>query len=110
MTAYPPTMKLMTRYLSTQYPNKNSANQCKDKKGDRSGKKEDNSKSEDKDSNTAGTEVAHVGNTTPHEESTASSGGASIGAHILEANEQLSRPILSVEDILGAHSMGDDDF
>ena len=39
MTAYPSTIKLKIRYLSPQYPNKNSANQRDGKKGDRSRKK-----------------------------------------------------------------------
>ena len=110
MTLYPPTIKLMARYLSTQYPNKNSANQRNDKKGDRSVKKGNDPKFEDKNSNTAGSTDIHVGDTTPPEESTASSRGASIGAHILEAIEQSSRSTRFVEDIFGAHFMGDDDF
>ena len=110
MTSYLPTIKSMARYISTQYPNKNSANQRKGKKRDRSGKKGDDPKSEDKDSNTAGAAGVHVGDTTPHEMSTVSSGGACIGAHVLEANEQLSHPSCSVEEILGAHPMGDDNF
>ena len=64
---YPPTIESIAIYLSIQYPNKNSANQCKDNKGNGSGKKEDDPKSEDKDSNTAGTAGAHVGDTTPPE-------------------------------------------
>ena len=43
-----------------------------------------NPKSEDKDSNTGGTAGAHDARTT--EESTAPSGEASIGAHVLETN------------------------
>ena len=46
MAAYLPTIKSMARYLLTHYPNKNSTNQCNDTKGDRSGKKGDNLKSE----------------------------------------------------------------
>ena len=57
----------MVRYLSTQYPNKNSANQCQGKKGDTSGKKGDDQKSENKDNNTAGSAGAHVGDTAPPE-------------------------------------------
>ena len=41
------------------------------------------------------------------EDSTASSRGASIGSHILEAKEQSSQPTRSVKDILGAHPIGD---
>ena len=109
MTTLPPTIELMARYLSTQYPNKNSTNQHKDKKGDRN-KKGDDLKPEDKDSNFAGTTGAHVGDTTPHKESNVSSGGTSIGAYVLEAHEQVSRPTYSVEEILGAHLIRDDDF
>ena len=67
-------------------------------------------KSENKDNNTGGTAGAHVGNTTPPKESTAHSGGASIGAQVLETNEISSRPSRTAENILGAHLMGDDDF
>ena len=89
----------MARYLSTQYPNKNSA---------RNRKKGDDWKSEDKDINTTGTVGAHIGDTTPPEEFTAPSRGASIGAHVFEPTEQSSRITRTVEDILGAHPMGDD--
>ena len=80
MTAYPPTIESMARYLSTQYPNKYSANQREGKKGNRNGKKGDDPKYEDKDSNTTGTAGAQVEDTPlPPEESTAPSRGASIG-------------------------------
>ena len=58
----------------------------------------------------AGTTGAHVGDTTPNEESTAPSVGTSIGAHVLETNEMLSHPSRTIEEISGAHPMGDDDF
>ena len=48
------------------------------KKGNRNGKKGDDQKSEDKESNTAGTTGAHVEDTPPSEESTAPSGEPSI--------------------------------
>ena len=73
-------------------------------------KKGDGPKSEDKDSNTSGTAGAHVEGTTTPEESTTLSRGASISTHVLEANEQSSRPSRTVEKILGAHLMSDDDF
>ena len=110
MTAYPSTIELMARYLSTQYPNKNFTNEHNDKKGDRSGKKGDDLKSEDKDSNTGGTSGAHVGDTISAEESTTPSGGASTDSHVLEANKMLPRRSRTVKDILRAHPMGDDDF
>ena len=87
MIAYPPTNEAMARYLSTQYPKKNSVNQREGKKGDRNRKKVDNLGIEDKDSNTAGTLGAHIGDTTPPEDSTASSGGDSVGAQVLESNK-----------------------
>ena len=37
-----------------------------------------------------------------------SSGEASIGAHVLEINEQLSCQSHTMEEILGAHSINDD--
>ena len=76
--------------MSTQYPSKNSADQQKGKKGDRNKKKGDDPKSKDKDNNTTGTAGAHIGNNTTPEDSNASNGGASIGAHVSEATEQLS--------------------
>ena len=66
-------------------------------KWDINGKKGDNPKPEDKDSNMVGTAGAHVGYTTPHKESITSSGGASIDTHVLEAIEQLSRPTHFIE-------------
>ena len=57
-----------------------------------------------------GTAGVHIEDTTTPEESTTPSRGASIGNHILETNEQLSRPSRSVEKILGPNPMSDDDF
>ena len=75
----------MARYLSTQYPNNKPTNQRAGKKGDK--RKEDDSKSKDKDSNTGGTAGAHVEDTTTNEGTTAPSGEASLGAHVLETNQ-----------------------
>ena len=108
ITAYPPTIKVMARYLSSQYPNKNSAPQREGKKEDRNRKKGDDPKAGDKDNNTTGTAGAHDWDTTTPEDSNASSGGASKGAHVLEATGQLSQPTRSVEEILGTHPIGDD--
>ena len=80
------------------------------KKRDRSGKKGDDPKPEDKYSNMAGTTGAHLGDTISHGESTTPNRGASIGVHVLEANGQLFRPTRSVEEILGSHPMGVDNF
>ena len=85
-TVYPPTIKVMARYMSTQYPNKNSFHQHKDKEGIETERRND-PKSEDKDNNTTSTAGAHVGDTTTPEDSNASSGGTSIGAHVSEATE-----------------------
>ena len=41
------------------------------------------------------------------EDSTDPSSGSSIGAHILKATKQPSRPTQSIEDLLGAHSIDD---
>ena len=109
MTTYSSTIEGMTRYLSTQYPNKNSANQCNGKKGDIQVKKGDDLKCEDTDSKTGGTAGANVEDTALPKKSTAPSRGASLGAHVLEANELLSCPSRTVEEILGAHFMGIDD-
>ena len=107
-TAYPPNIEGMARYLSTKYPNNKPTNQRNGKKGDTN--KEDDPKSEDKDSNTGNIAGAHVGDTTTTEESTAPSGGVSIGAHVLETNKQPSCPLYTVEVILGAHPKNDDSF
>ena len=72
-------------------------------------KKGDDSKSEDKDSNTGSTAGAHVEDTTTTEESTAPSRAPSIGAHVSETNVQLFRSPRTMEEILGAHLMNDDD-
>ena len=66
----------MVRYMSTQYPNKNSGIQRKGKKRDRNEKKGDDPKSEDKDNNTIDTEGAHVGDATTPKDSAFSSGEA----------------------------------
>ena len=84
MTTYPPIIKGMARYISTQCPNNKPAHQRNGKKRDR--KKEDDPKSEDKDSNKDATTGAHVEDTTTPEESTAPSKGASISAHVLKTN------------------------
>ena len=60
MTAYPSTIELLARYLSIQYPNKNSSNQRNCKKGDRNRKKGDDPKSKEKNNNATGTVGAHV--------------------------------------------------
>ena len=83
-TAYPTNIESAARYLSTQYPNNKPTNQRGGNKGNK--RKGDDPKSEDKDSNTGGTAGAHVEDTTTNENTTAPSGGASLGAHISEIN------------------------
>ena len=85
-TTYPPNIKSMARYPSTQYSNSKPANQRGDKKWDK--RKGDELKVEDKDSNTGDTFGAHVEDITTTEESTAPSRGPSIGAHVSETNVQ----------------------
>ena len=94
---YPPNIKPMARYLSSQYSNNKPAHQHRGKKEDK--KKGDDSKSENKDSNTGGTAVAHVEDTTTTEEYTASSRGSSRGDHVLEINQESSRPSRTVDVI-----------
>ena len=99
----------MARNLSTKYHNNKPANQCGCKKGDK--RKRDDSKSEDKDSNTCGTAGApgaHIEDTTINEDSNAPSGGASLGAHVLETIYAPSRPSRKVDEMLGAHLVNDD--
>ena len=107
-TSYPTNIEGMTRYLSTQYPNKKPANQRGGKMGDK--KKADESKPEDKDSITGGTVGAHVEDTTTIEEFTIPNGTPSIGAHVLETNVQPSDSSRTMEEILGAHPIVNDDF
>ena len=57
--AYPETVKLMTRYLSTQYNNK-STNNPRDKKGGRNPKKSEDSKPEDSNTTTSGLSLIHI--------------------------------------------------
>ena len=108
MTAYSINIEAVAQYLSIQYANNKPTNQRNSKKGDTN--KGDDPKSEDKNSNTGDTAGVHVGDTTITEESTPPSGGPSIGAQILETNVQLSRLLCTMEEILGAHPMNDDDF
>ena len=108
LTAYQPNIEAIARYLSTQYPNNKPTNQGNSKKGDKN--KGDDPKSEDNDSNTSDTAGAHIWDTTTTEESTTPSEGASISAHVSETNVQLSCPSRTMEEILGAHPMNDNDF
>ena len=105
-SAYPSDIKSMARYLSTQYPNNKPVNQLGGKKGDK--RKGDNSKSEDKDSNTGGTASAHIEDTMTNEDFAAPSGGASLGAHVPETNQAPSCPSHTLDEILGAYPMNDD--
>ena len=70
--AYPVNAESMARYLSLMYNIKN-INNPRDKKGDKNGKKGDESKSEDKDNNKIGTAGAHVGGITTPQDSSAPS-------------------------------------
>ena len=105
-TTYAPDIESMARYLSTQYPNNKPTNQRGGNKGNK--RKGDDPKSEDKDSNMGGTAGAHVEDTTTNEDTTAPSGGDSIGAQVLETNQTLSCPSRTVDEILGSHPVTDD--
>ena len=73
-------------------------------------KKGDEPKSEDKDSNTGGTTGAHVEDTTTTEESIPPSRTPSIGGHVSETNVQSSNSLRTMEEILGAHPIDDDNL
>ena len=103
-TTYPTNIEATARYLSTQYPNNKPGNQPKNKQ-----RKADYPKSEDKDNTTSGTAGAHVEDTTTNKDTTAPSGGTSLGAHVSETSQATSRPSRTVEEILVAHTI-DDDF
>ena len=105
-TAYPTNIKLAARYLSTQYPNNKPTNQRGGNKGNK--RKGDDSKSENKDSNTVGTAGSHVEDTTINEDTTAPSGGTSLSVHVSESNQASSRQSHTVDKILEAYSVNDD--
>ena len=107
-TAYPPGINAMARYLSTQYPNNKLANQRRGKMRDK--KKGDDPESKEKDCDIGSTASVYVDNTTTTEEFSAPSGAPSIAVHVSETNVQLSSSPHTMEEILGAHPMNDDDF
>ena len=104
-TVYPLNIEAAAWYLSTQYPNNKPPNQRGSKKGNK--RKGDDPKSEDKDSITGGTAGAQVENTTTNKNTTAPSGGASLGAHVSETSQAISRPSRTVEEVLGVHPIVD---
>ena len=107
ISAYPTTAKAMARYLLTQYPNKTIGRQ-RNKKGDRNGKKGDDPRPEDKDNNTTGTVDAYIGKVITPEDSTTSSNGSSISAHVSEVAKHKFWPAQSIEELLGVHPIDDD--
>ena len=106
-TAYPLDIKTAVWYLSTQYPNNKSANQYGSDKGNK--RKGDDPKFEDRDSIMGGTAGEHVEDTTTNKNTTASSGRASLGAHVSETSQATSHPSRTIEEISGAHPV-DDNF
>ena len=97
-TAYPTDIEAVAWYLSIQYPNNKPVNQRKNKQ-----RKGYDPKSEDKDNIMGGTAGAHVEDTTTNKDTTAPSGGASLGGHVSETSQETFRPSRTVETILGAH-------
>ena len=73
-------------------------------------KKGDESKFEDKDSITGGNTSAYVEETTTTEKSTVPNRMPRIDAQLSETNIQSSNSSRTVEEILGAHPINDDDF
>ena len=63
----------------------------------------DDPKSEDKDNATSSTAGAHIEDSTTSEDTTAPSGEASIGAHVLETSQATSPLPRTVGQILEAH-------
>ena len=106
-SAYPLSAKLIARYMSAQYPNKNPGYQPDSTTGDRNRKKGNDPKSEDKDNNTTCTIGSHIGDVTTPEDSTTPGDGSSISAHVSEATKQPSHSTRSVENLLEAHSIDD---
>ena len=70
-------------------------------------RKADDPKSEDKDNALSGTAGAHVENITTNKDTTAPSGGASLGAHVSETSQATSRLSRTIKEILGAHPIDD---
>ena len=105
LTTYPTDIKVAAWYLSTQYPNNKPANQRKNKI-----RKGDDPKSEDKDNSTSGTAWAQVEDTTTNEDTIALVGGASLGVHLSETSQATSRPLRTLEQILGAQPIDDTFF
>ena len=99
-TAYPLNIKAAARYLSTQYPNNKPANlRESNKENERKG---DDPKSEDKDNITDGTAEAQVEDTTTNKNTTAPSGGTSLGAHVSETSQATSRSSRTVRKNIGS--------
>ena len=73
-------------------------------------KKNDESKSEVKDSITGNTVWAYIENTTTTKESAPPNRTPIIGAHVLETNIQSSNSLRTVEELLDTHSVDNDDF
>ena len=96
----------MARYLSTQYSNNKPNNQRGGNKGNK--RKEDDPKSEDKDSNGCGTAGAQVEDTTTNEDTTAPSRGASLGTHVSETIQASSCQSHTVDGIIGTYLINDD--
>ena len=96
----------MTRFLLSQYAikkNKNPNSNNQDKTVDKS-KKDDGTKPEDKDDNTAGTTGAHVEETTSVKDKTvAPSNSSSIGAQVSDVTKTVVLLSRYVQDILASH-------
>ena len=85
-SAYPETVESMVRFLSLQYNTKTVNNTC-NKKGDKSRKKVDETKSEGKDNSNTGTAGAHVGETTTPQDLSTLCDGSSIGAPVFDVTK-----------------------
>ena len=105
MGTTPHTQPISKRQLSTyQHDIPTTSPVTNEKNKQRKG---DDPKSEDKDNTTGGTDGTHIEDNTTNGDTTALSGGASLGAHISETRQATSSPPLTVADILGAHPIDD---
>ena len=110
MTAYPPNIKAMARYLSTQYPNNKPANQRNGKKGDKKGRWSEIRNPKTKIVTRVTLQVH------PLEIPQQKKNPLLLAEELVPAfrfqkkNVQLSHPLRTVEEIVEAQPMNDDVF
>ena len=99
----------MAKFLPSQSKKKNikPKNKPCDKKGDKNRKNGDEAKLEDKDNNNTGTAGAYVWETAAAQDSSTTSNGSSIGAHVSDVTKTNAPLTRSIQDLLAAHPVED---